>query len=449
MSQSHPSRTRRLYPIRYWIFVVFAVGLPNFVKFDGTGRTHAQGLFNAASLSAIALTLITAFLMLSVTLLNPSRVRRRTIGLHGSLWVLLLIDLLVASVLQPASRLEPYKQTDLLLSFYRIGEWMLAVLLPISLYIRENIETAQDLMIHLIAIVCWVNVIIVWIALPFLPGLVYTSPEDAASGHSRLGGLMIHPGQLSVLAGVAFFHALFFMKGPKRTAACAFAFVTVVMTYARTEVVVLLLALVIYILVLSRSTLLRWFAVLSGATAVMVAITFQEHILSYLERGQGMRNITTLSERTLVWKASLAAIAQRPYIGYGFIAGARNAIRDHWTATNWVPPHAHNEFIQAALSGGLPAALLVIAIYVSALWVAMRNAARGNKQAFLLIVLIQISMLAFTMPVITSQYSRVSGLFLLAYIAVVSQQRALLGSTAETGHRLQLPERLEAGWVRP
>ena len=235
---------------------------------------------------------------------------------------------------------------------------------------------------------------------------------------------MLHPVHLSVLAGIAFFHALMFMRGPKRIALCALAFVTLVLTYARSELMVFLAVLTIYTLVLSKNVLLRWSGILTAGGIVALAITFQEKVLQYMERGQGARNITTLSERTLVWEASFKAIALRPYIGYGFIAGPKNALRDHWNSTNWVPPHSHSEFIQAVLSGGYIAGALIIAIYGRAMWSAVRGAINGGlKQIFLLIVLVQITLMALIMPLVSLQYSKISGIFLVAFVGVVAGER--------------------------
>jgi hypothetical protein len=63
MTLIQPSLAQKRYPIRYWIFVAYAVGVPNFVKFDGSGRTHEFGLFNPTSISTIILTLSCAFLL--------------------------------------------------------------------------------------------------------------------------------------------------------------------------------------------------------------------------------------------------------------------------------------------------------------------------------------------------------------------------------------------------
>lgn len=420
-----PSLVRRLYPLRYWIFAVYLIGLPNFISFDSTGLTHSHGLFNVTSISLITLTLITGFLFAVMTLLNRHRIAQRKVYVGGWLWALLWATFLVASVLQPPSHLTPYKSSDLLLSVYRLGEWILAFALLLSLYTREPAERGTDLVINLIASVCWSNILLVWITLPFLPSLVYASLREPNESYPRLGGIFIHPVHLSVLAGVAFFHGLIFMRGLKRFGACSLAIVTVVLTYARSELAVVLLAAIIYAIFCSRSVLLRCATVVSGIALAIVAVIFNETLLRYLERGQGTRNLTTLSERTMVWHASIMAIDLRPWIGYGYIAGAKNALRDHWNATNWVPPHAHNELIQAVLSGGIIAGILILAIYCRAWW-AVWCGNRGPKQMFLGIVLLQLTIMALIMPLISVQFNKVSGLFLLTFFGLVAAQPAAI-----------------------
>jgi len=416
-----PSLVQRFYPLRYWILVAYLVGLPNFLRFDNTGRTHSLGLFNITSISCIALTLITGFCFAVITLLNRHRVAQRRVDVNASLWILLWIVFMVASILQPPSLLTPYRPTDLLLSLYRLGEWILVFTLLVSVYTREPAERGTDLIIRLISTVCWFNVLLVWIALPILPSLVYASSEDATGTYPRLGGMFINPVQLSVLAGIAFFHGLMFMRGPKCFAACGLALVTVVLTYARSELAVVLVGTIVYVIFFSRSVLLRYATVLCGVAIGVVGAIFNERLLKYLERGQGTRNLTTLSERTMVWQACFPAIDRRPWIGYGFIAGAKNVLKDHWNATNWVPPHAHNELIQGVLSGGIVAGILILAIY-GRVWYAALRSEHGPKQVFLVIVLLQISLIAVISPQISSQYAKVGAIFLLTYFGLVAAQ---------------------------
>ena len=97
-----------------------------------------------------------------------------------------------------------------------------------------------------------VKIILVWIMLPIYPSLVYGVSEDTAESHRRLGASMVHPVHLSVLAGVAFFHAFFFMRGPRKTVACFVALATLFLTYARSEELVFLIVLMVYVFTITR-----------------------------------------------------------------------------------------------------------------------------------------------------------------------------------------------------
>ncbi len=415
-----PSTAQRRYPLRYWLLVAYCVCMPNFVKFDASGKTHEFGLFNPTSLSVIALTLLTASLLIIMTLLNRQKLLQRPIHLGGWMWLALFANFVVSTILSPAAKLTPSKMTDLPLCLFRMGEWVLIFALLLSVYSREDEQSSTDLSIRVIASACWINIAMVWFFLPILPSLVYGVTDDLSKDHARLGGALIHPVHLSVLAGIAFFHALFFLRGALRYAGCALAFVTLMMTYARSEQLLFLVALFSYLIIFSRKPLLRWMGLLSIIAVFALAGAFYERVLKYLARGQGVRNITTLSERTDVWKASFIAFKDRPWIGYGFIIGVKNALKDHWTATNWIPPHSHSEFIQALVTGGVFAGLLIVAIYVRVLWSAVRQAGRDQQHTFLLIALIQVIGMACIMPLTTVARGEIGSVFVVLYVGVVA-----------------------------
>jgi O-Antigen ligase len=419
MTSLQPSIVRRRYPVRYWILVAYCVGMPNFVRFDASGRTHNVGLFNPTSLSVIAQTLLTAGLFLTMTLLNKQRILQRPVKFDVWLWGILFVNFILSTLLAPAAKLTPSKITDLPLAVFRIGEWILMFLLLLSVYTREKEENATDSIIRLIGLACWVNIAMVWIILPVMPSLVYGAADDITST-TRLGGALIHPVHLAVLAGIGFFYALFFMKPKLKYPCCGLAALTLAMTYARSEQLLFLIAIFSYAILFARKPILRWAGFLSVFSVAALGAVFNEKVFAYLARGQGARNITTLSERTDVWKASFKAFAEHPYLGYGYIIGVKNAIKDHWNATNWVPPHSHSEFIQALVTGGIVAGLIMVIIYVRALISAIKQSSRDAQHMFLLIALIQVIGMACIMPLVSTIHSDVSSIFLLIYLGVVA-----------------------------
>ena len=409
---------QRRYPLLYWTTLVYLVGIPNFIHFDVTGRTHTQGIFNLTSICQIAIALISAY-VLSVTLLlerRPLMPRKLELGL--SLWIPLLFLFILATALQPAARLTPYSPTDTIISLYRLGEWIIAFGLITALYSRSPIEEATALLIQLIGRLTWIWICIVWIVLPIMPSQAFGASDELASKASQLGGQLISPSYLATLAVGAFFYSVFFFpKGLFRGLGCLVSAVTIFLAHTRIEQISLLLLILIFALFFS-SRLLRILTIALILVAVPVAVAFQDLFIEYLLRGQTLKTLATLNDRTLVWQAALDAARLRPMIGYGFMAGARNAIRDHWHYANWLPPHAHNEYLQALLSGGALAVVLVLIIYCRGLLIGLMNARKGPGSVFLFFMMILFTFRSIGGSNFTTPYTRVGALFLLTFVGI-------------------------------
>jgi O-antigen ligase len=84
--------------------------------------------------------------------------------------------------------------------------------------------------------------------------------------------------------------------------------------------------------------------------------------------------------RLALWGEALERIEERPLTGYGFGRGLlRDTLRAEFNkAELW---HAHNLFLDAALQTGIPGALLLAALFVSALWQGWRLARGAGSLA--------------------------------------------------------------------
>jgi len=411
---------QRQYPLLYWTTLVYMVGVPNFIHFDVSGRTHSQGIFNPTSISQIAIALISSY-VLGVTILlerRPMMPRKLQLGLP--LWIPLLLVLLLASLLQPASRLTLYSPTDIVVSLYRIGEWLAAFGLIITLYSRSPKQEATAFIVQMIGRLSWIWITIVWTVLPIMPSQVYGTSDELASKVPQLGGQLISPSHLATMTVAAFFYSLyFFPKGLYRVAGCMACGVTLFLVRTRIEQISLLLLLLVCAIFFS-GRLLRILTIASIVVAVPIGVVFRDVLLQYFARGQALKTLATLNDRTMVWQAAMEAARLRLLLGYGFVAGARNAIRDHWHHTNWIPPHAHNEFIQALLSGGILALILVIAIYGQTLWIGVRSAARSREQLFLFLLILLFTIRSVGGSNFTTPFTRVGALFLLTFVGIVA-----------------------------
>lgn len=420
MTKASAVSMQRRYPLLYWTTMAYIVGIPNFVHFDVTGRTANP--INLTSISVVIQTTITAYLLVVILLLEGRPIRVRTIRVDLGLWIALLLELIIATTLQPASRLTPSTTMALFLSLFRLGQWVIAFVLVLALYSRAAPRQATKLVVELIGRSSWIWLALVWTILPIMPAQVYGGSEEGGPNEARrLGGQLIHPGHVGFLGIAAFFYALlFFPRGPRKWAACLVALLTIALTGARAQQAGFLLALFLYTIVFSRKPALRWGTVAVTVFALVIGVSFSSTLTKYILRGQSVQTLTSLDDRTRVWAASAEAIRVRPILGYGYSVGARNALRDHWRFAHWVPPHAHNEFLQSALDGGVIALVLVLCIYARVLWTSIREAGRGPCQLFLFIVFMQFGLDALTAGELGSQYRGTGGVFILCCVAVLA-----------------------------
>jgi O-antigen ligase len=417
------STVQHTHPLLYWITVTYIVGLPNFLQFDVSGRTHEFGLFNISSISRIALTLLTAYVLTINLAMGRGPIFPRKVDVSSSVWLLLLVWCIITTILQPPSRLSPHLATDLPLSLFRLGEWVLAFVIFLALYTREPAENATALIVELIGRASWIMILRVWIALPFLPHLVYGVNESGNA--AALGGLFMMPGILAFEACVAFYYSLFFFRlGLSRWLSCIFALITLEMTRSRTFLISFAVTYACYAIFFSRKTLYRWIAVGSIIITGPICLAFSNNIVSYFAKGQNIADVASLDGRTYVWQACIDAIQLRPVMGYGFVVGAKYAIKDHWIYTHWLPPTGHSEFVQALLVGGIPACAMLIFIYASIQWRYFKMIRRGPLHIFLAFALFQMVIHSmFAGEVLMTPYGSEGAVFLLCWIALADSKQ--------------------------
>lgn len=427
----------REYPLLYWTTFVFLVGLPNFVHFDSTGRT--ANALNLTSMGNIVLSVVAGYMLVLLVLLDRRPLIVRRLQIFTWLWIVLLIDLLFATAFEPRSRIAPATTMGSLLSLFRIGQWVVAFGLIVALYSRTPLERATELVVRLIGRVSWTWIAMVWLILPVMPSQVYGGGEDAGQETvRRLGGQLINPSHLAMLGSIAFFYALiFFPRGPRKWLGCLVAVPTIILTGARAQQAGFIVAFFLYAIVFSKKPAIRWGVIAAVTLTAFMAVPFSDKLMKYIGRGQTLQTLSTLDDRTRVWQASLEAIRSHPLLGYGYSVGARNAIRDYWKFTHWVPPHAHNEFLEAALDGGVIAFGIILFFYGIVFWKSLRAIDRGPCQLFLFLVIVQFAMNSLTATEFTYIYWGTSGILMLCCIGVLAG--AARSSNSRPARRPWLP----------
>jgi O-antigen ligase len=122
----------------------------------------------------------------------------------------------------------------------------------------------------------------------------------------------------------------------------------------------------------NRAPVLRFFALLGLVVLITVLITLPLGLIDInlhdLPKIAGRSS--TLTGRTDLWRAVWAAIQARPFMGYGYgFWDQPSVMRSNiWLGVNWEAPHAHNNWLDAALQLGLVGVVITAFIWISALW---------------------------------------------------------------------------------
>ena len=85
----------------------------------------------------------------------------------------------------------------------------------------------------------------------------------------------------------------------------------------------------------------------------------------------------TLTNRVPIWNLAIGYIARRPWLGYGYEAFWRAGgveANQIWALSYWHVPHAHNIWLELALSIGIVGCGLLAFLFVSAIFRALRVA---------------------------------------------------------------------------
>jgi O-antigen ligase len=133
-----------------------------------------------------------------------------------------------------------------------------------------------------------------------------------------------------------------------------------------------------------RVPVLRFFAFFALAVFAIVLMIFPlvDLDLRHLPRIAGRS--ADLTGRTELWHAVWAAVRERPWFGHGYgIWDQPSVTRSNiWLASNWQAPHAHNNWLDAALQLGLIGVVISVFIWLSAirraLWLVLVRYRHGS-----------------------------------------------------------------------
>lgn len=158
------------------------------------------------------------------------------------------------------------------------------------------------------------------------------------------------------------------------------------------------------LVVMQFAPTLRWSPGIRRAVQVIGAVIAAPTLYALIHYRDAVTELmgrnASLTGRVKIWGLSLASIALKPILGYGYSAfwlASPEAMRID-VAINWTVPHAHNAYIELALELGL----VGLGLYVAAYLLALKRAATylrtegGNSSKWPLIYLCFVLLYSFT-----------------------------------------------------
>lgn len=375
-----------------------------------------QGFRSPQAIEQIAFTLVTGLIFMGISLLSHKAIHQRPIEFHQKVWLALIGLFAIASIISP--------NDDIANSFYRLGEWCLAYALIVSIYTREP-DGNKAIAVDLIGKICWVTISIVLAVLLVAPQTALAAEAEFNPGtfQTRLGGVLYSASSFGTLTAIAAWYCILFQRGIRRVVFTNIAVVSMVLSYARGAWIGFIVAGVLY-LMLNAGIVKRVVAVFGGIGSVVILQLYSDKVLQFVSRGRGQTNLETFSGRTAIWAAAIRGIAQRPLIGYGYIDGVKPALARYFK--EFALGSCHNEFLQAALSGGLVCAALLLLIYVwgfTGLFRGVRNNRKDDYSLFLFLTFIQLAAFALITPVLTKPLNSLGVMLLICFLTAFDSPR--------------------------
>jgi hypothetical protein len=162
--------------------------------------------------------------------------------------------------------------------------------------------------------------------------------------------------------------------------------VVLLLTHTRTALVALILGLIVagLSLIIVQSRVRKLFAY-TGATVVVAAVTASSVITSYLDRGQGTQQLTSLTGRTTFWSSVLVYPRNwfQEMFGFGLSNGQFNGLP---IDSNWLESYQEQGLFGVAVCAAILVFLIVAAYFQP----------RGTQRALALFLIIYCLVASFT-----------------------------------------------------
>jgi O-antigen ligase len=421
------------------LLIIIAVGaVPGFVKFDTSGLSQDFGMINPQSITRMLIYAVMGFMFIALVLFRPPKIPNGESKANNFwVWVLLgyfSIYLVFSAIVLPFHGFA--------VAGYRVAEWILVI--SICWYFILSCWTSEthfnkigDEFLSILRIMTSVKPVVVLIGVVLVPDLAYSYSSE--TGTFRFGGYLYTPNGLGVYCGIG--SVLFWMLPKRRTDRLwsVALFVCMLLTYSRGAVIAFAVFILYYNFV-SGSFVRKILAsfILLVCFIIFLSGDFSRGAFSAFSRGDSVASITTLNGRTVVWDASLKAIAESPLVGHGFIQGPKK-LKNYMEDTWWAPSHSHNDILNAGVSGGWSLAALTLFIYLMAAYKLYGLKMSAGKKAVAASILIQSSVYSIVTPVLSIPVNHI-GLTLVLFLGFLFTQPQLPETNMRLSQRYAYPD---------
>ena len=248
-------------------------------------------------------------------------------------------------------------------------------------------------------------------------------------GHKNFCGYVL----VFLMTPVFFLQRRGFIDQVQRIAYCLFLSVIVVLSQSRTSWSLLfaLFGLVAMFQVISRFRY-RDAVVLSVCLFLAVGIVTWASFNFLPDLFVMMGKEATLNGRVEIWQPVMLSIMKHPLTGYGYCAFWRGLSGESGiigSIVGWVPPHAHNGFLNVALQVGFPGLVVLLIAWLVGMREAIRRFRMGERQEagwYLTLLMLNI-VVNISEPTLLFYNNLVWLMFLIACVGA-GRTRSLIGS---------------------